>query len=1573
MLLTLATNLASLALTTCTTPLQCPLQTGCLEELGPASDNGEEAHVGYDVNTATGNLHLSHTDIRVIPPIGPVLELARFYNNQENGTDVGFGANWTHSFSWSITVQGSTAELLRDDGRWLYFVQSGTSWTAPNGEFGTLTGSTSTGFVYTTKTGTALSFDTSGRLTSIDPADDTAISISYSSGTLINQVSSGTKTLTFHYDGSGHITSIGDGTYTWSYAYSGSSPTLLSTVTFPNLDSFSNNGETQYVYAAVTPVTGTTFDPGTGLTGQITEIEVLESAGVGGSGQVWVPVAYFGYTTPASGSNEVTKAAAGLIGTTLLRYTTFSYTLCYDVSSTSTATVTVAGGSKTVTSTELAAGGSGLGQVQRLSSITSTAGSGMAGELPGESYTWNASLTLASFTNGNGHVRSFTSYDAKGNPTSISEASDTASPRVTTFTYHSVLSRPLSMTRNSVDGVAGHSHVMTWDYDSDYNNIYNQSPTNYLHQIVETGYTDGSLAGGLGTQQSYVAQIHYNANNQVSEVDGPLPNAKVTYGYFASGTYLNYLTTTAWATSSTGSLVTTINSYDAEGREVQVAEPNGTTSTYTFDQLGRPTAIALARSGQPTLTDNFLYDLAGDLLTHTTPEGTTLKNEFDAALRLWRQHAETAGTVSTPWSTVTDFDSFNRPVTVRKFSGLGSDLGAGCTSGGAEQFCREMAYDAYRRISYERTLDSSNSVCSGSNCEVLFTYDGDGNIGTRSEAGLNVYTYYRDAFDRLNKVLLPTGKYSTVTYDINDHLITRHDPKDTGNGGSGGNRLTTYLNDDFGRLIKVVNPDIGAWISNYDQAGNMTASQDATPASLTYSYDFLSRRTGIASTVSADSVTFGYDQTGSIGGGYSYGNGLGRLTSILAMASSGGSLINSYFAYDYVGRPISDIEGRGASGSLTYAAVGYTWQNNGEPATIIYPDGLVATLKYPSTGGYAPTPLPNEIDVPFSGSSTVLVSGATRFADGVVNTLSYGSGSNRTLNRNKRGEFTSLVSGPSAAPWLNQTYQYDANGLGELDEVNFNPGLGNAWQWTFGYDSLRRLTSYTTNVRPTTDSYTWNYDEIGNRTSEVYNGATTTYHYDSGNITSHLLSLTGATSRTWTYNANGDVAQDHWTGASGVWNQYSYSTRHRVAKFDYYNGSTFQYTTEAYQNDGLERRWQKANHTGTWVQFYYDLQGRVLEEYQNNLITVNGCPAYTVVDHVYLGRGASEVARAVRQFQSSGGCSHASYSFVDKDILYVHEDYRNTAFADESKSIGSLAWEAETSPFGVTVHQGLPGSDGKIGTTDDLSSAVPAYDNDFGLDGQFIDSEFNNLASNAIENIPAVDRRAQPQPNIGNVWGMTPYNQLITPESLAARAGVGGQSIGVGAGPAVLPGGLRGLRSLFGAIQSRMVGDLSWLDLKLRSVAATSATPQIRSRGEGIAILEGNSLASSTVEGSASRASDDEPVSCTGCSGNPGPGTCSCGPGCNLPLHDVDLGGLGETPVESFGDVSDPSSCTGCTGNPGPMTCSCGPGCNLPLHDADLGGDGFTPVDARTSVVAPVSPGLGAGSAARGDFANLAH
>ena len=402
-MLTLACSLKA-ALVACAA-LQCPASGAvCAQQLGSASDNGEDARLGYDINPGTGNLFLSHTDIELRPALAPVLAFQRYYNSQGNGVDVGLGLNWTHSFSWSISVVGFVASIRRDTGQVVEFTQNGGAWRAQSGEFGTLIGSSSGGFTYTTKYGTAYGFANTttydGRLLSITPADDTAITLLYS-GTRLAKVSSGNVSLDFSYSGV-HIAAIEDWNTQqyWRYQYDGSNDLRL--VGFPNTDGTSY-GETIYDYANVF-VGGATFNVGSS-SGQLTRVAVRQSAGT------FVPVAYFSYENPILGATQVVHAASGFDGTNLLRPVFLSYSLFRCGVSTAIATYTPGFYTKTLTSQ----GTSSL-NLQRLTSIASTGGSGAPGEFTNAAYSWDSSLRLTAFTNANGYIRALTSYDALGTP-----------------------------------------------------------------------------------------------------------------------------------------------------------------------------------------------------------------------------------------------------------------------------------------------------------------------------------------------------------------------------------------------------------------------------------------------------------------------------------------------------------------------------------------------------------------------------------------------------------------------------------------------------------------------------------------------------------------------------------------------------------------------------------------------------------------------------------------------------------------------------------------------------------------------------------------------------------------------------------------------------------------------------------------------------------------------------------------------------------------------------------------------------------------------------------------------------
>jgi YD repeat-containing protein len=1301
--------------------LSCPGFAGCSSELGPAVANGEEAQLGYDINPGIGNLFLEYNDIVAKPALGPALAFSRFYNSQGFNTPVGMGPGWTHTYSWQILQNGTQAEMLTSSGKIIYFAANGSAWTSPAGEFGTLTGSFANGFTYTDKTGTAFAFDKNsnlGRLLSITPANDTAITVTYTSGIIISKVQSGDLQLTFGYSGS-NIASVQDpASNTWSYGYASGN---LTTVTLPNTDTGGNHGKQQYTYSNVT-VGGQLFSAGSQV-GQITEIQELQTSGT------WVTVGLFSYANPTTASSQVIAAASGLVGSTLLRTLGLSYSLC--TTGTSTTTATLNGGAKTITSTNV----SGL---QRLTGLAATAGSGVAGEWTQASLSWNSTLTLASVTDGAGNQTLYQSYDGHGNPATVVEASGSAVQRTTSFTYHSVLSVPLTVTRQGVDGVSGHNHVTTFDYDSDYNSTYNQSPTNYPYQIVESGYTDTGLSGSLGTKTTSVVQLHYDSNHRVTSITGPLSGVQTSFTYWPSGTSgaaKNRLETKTVTTTSTSTLATTYASYDGDGRALQVTDPNTVTTTLVYQPTGEVTQSTVS-DGTHSLQTATSYNLARQITTATTPEGQTENLEYDAAGRLWREHA-VASDGTTPWSRVLDFDVWGRVVTDRRFTGLGLDEGQGCGSGGAEQFCKDLRYNAYGRQSLVLSPETGGMDCSGSKCQISYSYDNDLQLHSMTEVGLYTTTYGRDALERINQITLPTNGVSTIAFDINNHMISQRDPKDSHNGGSGGNgRLTTYLWDDYGRLVSITSPENGTWLYNFDLAGNRTSAKDPSGQQATYSYDLANRRTGLTEAgTTNDGISWAYDETGAVGG-INYANTKGRLTSIQARDSSGNRIF-SHYTYDFIGRVVAQIEERGTNASPTFKSIQYTWGQNSEPTLITYPDGMQETPKYPATGGYGPSPLPSELDVTYNSGSSAVVQGISYFSDGRPSSLTFGDSTTRTISRNLRGEVTHVTSGhTSTANVLDEALNQDSNGSGQINSVNWFPGKTNSWTWSYGYDALHRMTSYTTDVRPGSDSYTWSYDEVGNRTAETYVNASgtvaTSYGFDSSNNTSQIQSATitsgTGSNRAYAYDANGQ--RSRFNPAAGnfttyPYNTYTYNTRHQLVAFNSQTSATASTTLETYSYDGRGLRWQKTNSsTNGSTQFYYDRNGRILEEYAT-AANVNGCAAWTVTDHVYLG-GSAEVSRVIKSYQSTSGCG--SYSYVDKDLQYVHEDHRGVVFAIVGATAG-LELENEIDPWGRVVCSNLPGADKKPCTGDDVSATAQ---NDFDGPGGIIDSE-SNLRKTAVD------------------------------------------------------------------------------------------------------------------------------------------------------------------------------------------------------------------------------------------------
>ncbi len=1099
-------------------PLQCaPLTCGpidCGPQLGPANRHGSEAALGFDIHPGTGNLHLAAIDAVIEPAVGVPLVFVRHYNSQADATNYGFGAGWSHSFSWRASLPATDiVRIVTDEGRAIVF--TGPAWTPPAGEYGSLTGSAVTGFTYTTRTGTVYRFDTiknQGRLLSIASATSPSpITIAYTSGADISTVTSGAgygnnrlgSSLQFAYSG-GMITAITDPLgRQWRYR---TGSVGLDEVARPN------GGSTRYTMTNVS-VNGFGFRSGSG---KVTRIQSQQSPGV------WVDDGLFSYE---GDPGQITHAARGASGGTLHDEVSLAYQLCADAPSITTATLD--GGSKTITSEPIAG-------AQRVISIAATAGSGVRGESTSTTMIWNPDRTLARVSSGTGTAALTTSYsnfDAKGNARTVVEGVGSSAERTTQFTFHPVLQSVLTSSRTGVDGST--PYVVTNDYDADYDASYNTAPTVLLRQIVETGKTDTNLTGAPATAVAYTTRITYDAANRPTQVT--YPNARSEqFTYFAPTALAaaqERLETHFVYTTGTNVLVDRVSRYDDNGRALETQDANGVITTFAFDELGRVTS-SIATSGGQSSPDQFAYNLAGQLVSSTSPSGARVVHDYDSAGRPWRTRSETASG-STAWSQVATFDRHGQLLAQRRFTGLGSTVNATCIAGEDAAFCESMTYDSFRRRATYRTLGSTNEVCAGDACSVSYAYDANGNTSCSTEAGLHTTCFERDGRARLVGVQYPDQTRSAYVYDAGDHLISRRDAR---------SRVATFVWDDFGRQIARTTLDSGRFIANYDGAGLRTSTLDARGIRIDSAYDLAGRPTTFS--VPSDSsgnqnLTYVYDEVGEVPGntGAAYAFGRGRLTTIRARATDGSQIV-THKTYDYLGRIADEVEERGASVTRKHYQLGV----DGELLSYTYPSGEVATFQFPSNGGSNP-PRPSSATAPLMGGTQIVFSGATYFSDGALEGITYATGDTRLVTRNKRGDATRIVAGPLMSPWVDQRMEYDANGRGRLTAIRNFVGMSHAYDWTYETDAMNRKTRSTNTVDGGTDVRRWTYDEVGNRTSETRNSGVTTYNYASG--TNRLTGLSGADTDTFTYDANGFVTSHD---APGKRLTYAYDAQNRLTK-----------------------------------------------------------------------------------------------------------------------------------------------------------------------------------------------------------------------------------------------------------------------------------------------------------------------------------------------------------------------------------------------------------------------------------------
>jgi RHS repeat-associated protein len=646
-----------------------------------------------------------------------------------------------------------------------------------------------------------------------------------------------------------------------------------------------------------------------------------------------------------------------------------------------------------------------------------------------KAYGYDANGFLASRTDRNGKQTTYV-HNARGLETSRTEAAGTPVARTLTTQWHAGFHLPIKITEPH--------RVTAFTYDAKGN------------LLTRTVTADAQTRTWTWT---------YNSRGQVLTVDGPRTAGadRTTFSYDAQGNL-------ATATNALGQ-VTRYPAYDANGRLLTVQDPNGLTTTFTYDPRGR-----LLTRAEGTETTAFTYDAAGQLKKIVGPDGAALTYTYDAAHRLTGVRDALGNRIA--WT----LDKQGNRIAEKAYD-----------PANVLRRTHAFAYDSLRRL--------VKSVGAGSQT-TTFAYDPNGNLTQLTDPLSQTTTQAYDALNRRIRTVDPNGGVTREAYDAGDRLTEVTDPRGL---------ITAYAYNGFDEPTSIQSPDTGATAHTYDKAGNLLSATDARGLKTTHVYDLLNRRT---QTRFADGrqIVYSYDQGA---------NGLGRLTQITDPSGS------TAWTYDAHGRVLQKQQSVGA----TTRTISYRYDAKGRLLQTTYPSGRLLAYSYDAAGQIQSMtldgqPLLTQIRYqPFGAAAGWVWGNGAAYSrefdlDGRLTAFPLG-GDTRTLSYDAAGRLTAL-----ADPASQQGFGYDA-----LDRLTqFTNGAASQG---FGYDAVGNRTGKTVNGTATPYAYAadsnrlvkvgatpYGYDAAGHL---LANGSRS-FSYDAGG---RLAGVTKPDGTVFTYAFNG--------------------------------------------------------------------------------------------------------------------------------------------------------------------------------------------------------------------------------------------------------------------------------------------------------------------------------------------------------------------------------------------------------------------------------------------------------------------
>jgi YD repeat-containing protein len=675
-----------------------------------------------------------------------------------------------------------------------------------------------------------------------------------------------------------------------------------------------------------------------------------------------------------------------------------------------------------------------------------------------------------------------THYDPAGNVIEQIEMSANGALDRVTRTWYDNLNRPITVTRNFVDGIYNAAQpdldlTTVTTYDAAGNAIKSLDPLNHpawfrydeLNRLIST---TNALSGTTLTR--------YDAVGNRMLVTDVLTHA-IRYEYDK----LNRLITTTFP--YTGWVV---NTYDPMGNRTRVTDALGHATVYTYNLRGQLIAQTDAMGG----TTRYEYDRIGNRVAMTDANGVVTRYTYDIQSRLL--------SVTENYSLTGPIDSQTNVSTSYGYDKVGNRT----VMTNARGFTTTYTYDAVSRLIAMRDPLSHT---------VEYQYDALGNHAVMTDANRTVTLYGYDKANRL-LVITYTAEAKTVRYAY-DALGNRTVMTDSLG-------VTRYQYDDLNRLKQVADPFNQTITYTYDLAGNRTGLKYPDGKIVTYTFDANNRLTRTLSW-DGQATAYFYDRAGRLIT-TTWPNGLTTLYRyddagrLLNMTHVGHWVLATYtYTLDALSNRLAVIERVLPPTPLIYLPVIMKdFDGSGEQmmpgerttpfvSPLAVPAPFQSPLPTPTTTGSASIPASPISDL------TLLVMTPTVLA--------------ALVGRRKKGQKWTLplavLAGALITVGLTQTSGATPAPMPFLSPQSPPPGctlpnaIGDMRVISYTYDPLYRLSQA---AYSSGECYQYAYDRVGNRAAMTTTVGTTTYQYDNAN---RLSSVDG---QTYTWDDNGNLLND---------------------------------------------------------------------------------------------------------------------------------------------------------------------------------------------------------------------------------------------------------------------------------------------------------------------------------------------------------------------------------------------------------------------------------------------------------------